>query len=103
MATVDEDRRRRGDHLRLGEIAGRARPGGSSWQSVARATGDIETDYLNGEIVRLGRMHGVPTPANELLQILAREIGLVPAGTSPVSAASILDQLAAEPAEPTHP
>lgn len=102
VATVDEDRRRRDDHLRLGEIAGRARPGGSSWQSVARATGDIETDYLNGEIVRLGRMHGVPTPANELVQILARELVSSRREPAPVSAASILDQLAAEPAE-THP
>ena len=102
VATGDEDRRRRGDLLRLGEIAGRARQGGSSWQSVARATGDIETDYLNGEIVRLGRMHGVPTPANQLVQILARE--LVSSGREParVSAPSILDQLAAEPAQ-AHP
>jgi 2-dehydropantoate 2-reductase len=93
VATVDEDRRRRDDHLHLGQIAGRVRPGGSSWQSVARATGDIETDYLNGEIVRLGRMHGVPTPANELLQMLAREIVSSGRGPGAVSAASILDQL----------
>lgn len=98
VATGDEDRRRRGDHLRLGEIAGRPRPGGSSWQSVARATGDIETDYLNGEIVRLGRMHGVPTPANELLQILAREIVSSGRELATVSAASILDQLGSGPA-----
>jgi 2-dehydropantoate 2-reductase len=102
VATADEDRRRRGDHLRLGEIAGRTRPGGSSWQSVARATGDIETDYLNGEIVRLGRMHGVPTPANELLQILVREIVSSGRGPARVSAASILDQLGTGPAG-THP
>jgi 2-dehydropantoate 2-reductase len=98
VATADEDRRRRGDHLRLGEIAGRNRPGGSSWQSVARVTGDIETDYLNGEIVRLGRMYGVPTPANELLQILAREIVSSGRGPATVSAAPILDQLGTGPA-----
>ena len=39
-------------------------PGGSSTQSLARGTGSIETDYLNGEIVLLGRLHGVPVPAN---------------------------------------
>lgn len=44
------------------------RPGGSSWQSLERGAGTIETDYLNGEIVLLGRLHGVPTPVNELLQ-----------------------------------
>ena len=40
------------------------RTGGSSTQSLARGTGSIETDWLNGEIVLLGRLHGVPTPAN---------------------------------------
>jgi 2-dehydropantoate 2-reductase len=33
-----------------------------------RGTGSIEADYLNGEIVLLGRIHGVPTPVNRLLQ-----------------------------------
>jgi 2-dehydropantoate 2-reductase len=47
------------------------RAGGSSWQSLSRGTGTIEADYLNGEIVLLGRLHGVPTPLNELLQRLA--------------------------------
>lgn len=45
--------------------------GGSSWQSLARGTGTIEADFLNGEIVLLGRLYGVPTPVNELLQRLA--------------------------------
>lgn len=45
--------------------------GGSSWQSLTRGTGTIEADCLNGEIVLLGRMYGVPTPLNELLQRLA--------------------------------
>src|SRR2546428_370157 len=34
----------------------------------------IETDYLNGEIVLLGRLHGVPTPVNEALQRLANRM-----------------------------
>ena len=94
-ATVEEDRTRRGDLLQLGEIAGHTRPGGSSWQSLRRGTGDIETDYLNGEIVLLGRTHGVPTPANELMQRLARELASnrVNPGTTPT--ASILEQLKA--------
>jgi 2-dehydropantoate 2-reductase len=69
----DEDRARRGDRMTLGEIPGRVRGGGSSWQSLQRGTGNIEADYLNGEIVLLGRMHGVPTPVNELLQRRARQ------------------------------
>ncbi len=52
-------------------VAGRARGGGSSWQSLARASGVIETDLLNGEVVLLGRLHGVPTPVNELLRRLS--------------------------------
>lgn len=57
--------------LRLQPVSGRPRGGGSSWQSLARGTGSIETDYLNGEIVLLGRLHGVPTPVNQTLQRLA--------------------------------
>jgi 2-dehydropantoate 2-reductase len=44
---------------------------GSSWQSLQRGLGSIEADFLNGEIVRLGRLHGVPTPYNEVLQEVA--------------------------------
>jgi 2-dehydropantoate 2-reductase len=67
----EEDVARRGDHLRMKPIEGVRREGGSSWQSLARGQGTIEADFLNGEIVLLGRLHGVPTPANELFQRLA--------------------------------
>ncbi|MFG1604870.1 ketopantoate reductase family protein [Actinoplanes sp. NPDC049265] len=53
--------------LRHAEIPGSPRGGSSTWQSLARA-GDPETDYLNGEIVLLARLHGVPAPANTALQ-----------------------------------
>jgi len=72
-ASPDEDLARRGDRLRMRPIDGERRPGGSSWQSLHRGSGSIETDYLNGEIVLLGRCHGVPTPVNALLQRLARD------------------------------
>ncbi len=64
MTTPAEERERRGDLVEHGEIAGVPRPGGSSWQSLAKGSGTIEADYLNGEIVLLGRLHGVPTPVN---------------------------------------
>jgi 2-dehydropantoate 2-reductase len=54
--------------IRLQPVGGRQRQGGSSWQSLARGTGSIEADYLNGEIALLGRQYGVPTPVNEALQ-----------------------------------
>ena len=63
----------RGDHVRIEAVNGAARPGGSSWQSLTRGTGTIEADFLNGEIVLLGREHGVPTPVNEALQRLANQ------------------------------
>jgi 2-dehydropantoate 2-reductase len=47
-----------------GTISGRSRMGSSTMQSVVRGTGSLETDYLNGEIVFLGRLHNIPTPAN---------------------------------------
>ena len=71
FASREEDRARRGTLMRLGPIRGRERAGGSSWQSLARGAGTIEADYLNGEIVLLGRLHGFPTPVNEALQRLA--------------------------------
>jgi 2-dehydropantoate 2-reductase len=70
-ASEPELRGRSRGALTLGTIDGRPRPGDSSWQSLARATGSIETDYLNGEIVLLGRVHDVPTPLNARLQELA--------------------------------
>ncbi|MFE5186256.1 ketopantoate reductase family protein [Streptomyces sp. NPDC056628] len=69
--TPEEQRAARGDKVTLVPLDGVPRVGGSSWQSLARGTGTIESDYLNGEIVLLGRLHGVPTPLNELLQHLA--------------------------------
>jgi len=101
-ATAEEDRTRRADLLQLGEIAGQTRLGGSSWQSLRRATGDIETDYLNGEIVLLGRKHGIATPANDLLQRLARELAVTRDAPGATPAATILERLerARKPARP---
>jgi 2-dehydropantoate 2-reductase len=72
-ASAEEDRDRRGDILRVSPVRGHERPGGSSWQSLRRGTGAIESDYLNGEIVLLGRLHGVPTPLNERVRRLANQ------------------------------
>ena len=38
--------------------------GGSTWQSLTRGTGNVETDYLNGELVRIARQHGLEAPIN---------------------------------------
>jgi 2-dehydropantoate 2-reductase len=68
----EEDAARRGSFMKMSPIAGQRRGGGSTWQSLARGVTSVETDYLNGEIVLLGRLHGVPTPANEAMQRLMR-------------------------------
>ncbi|MCE0535592.1 NAD(P)-binding domain-containing protein [Kineosporia rhizophila] len=56
-------------HLVVEEVPGHVGGNLSTWQSFARGSSS-EVDHLNGEIVRLGRLHGVPTPANERLQRL---------------------------------
>jgi 2-dehydropantoate 2-reductase len=71
---------------RMGEIDGKPRGGGSGVQSLSRGAGSIETDYINGEITLLGRLHDVPTPANQAVQTTAREIarrGLAPGSIPP--------------------
>ena len=71
VASAEEDRDRRADHLALAPTPSGGWQGGSSWQSLARGAGSIEVEFLNGEIVLLGALHGVPTPVNALLQRLA--------------------------------
>lgn len=73
FVSEEEDAERRGDLLQMRRINGERRVGSSGRQSLARGTGHIETDFLNGEVVLLGRLHGVPTPVNALLQRLAAE------------------------------
>ena len=95
-ATVDEVEQRHQGVYRYEDVPGHPRGGGSSWQSVVRGTGNIETDYLNGEIVLLGRLHGVPTPANRVCQRLAWRIlreGLEPGA---FEAADVLAWIEAE-------
>jgi 2-dehydropantoate 2-reductase len=86
----ESDPLRREKTLEFRPIDGRTRGGGSTWQSLERGATSIETDYLNGEIVLLGRLHGIPTPVNEMLQQLSREAVLK--GQSPATLS--LDTLA---------
>jgi 2-dehydropantoate 2-reductase len=66
LVTREQDAERRGTLLSPGAIG--ARGGGSTWQSLERGTGSVESDYLNGEIGLIGRLCGVPTPANDLVR-----------------------------------
>ncbi|WLP88449.1 2-dehydropantoate 2-reductase N-terminal domain-containing protein [Gordonia sp. NB41Y] len=60
------------DVLEGGVVSGHPRLGNSTLQSFVRGA-PLETDYLNGEIVLLGRLHGIPTPLSEGLQILTAQ------------------------------
>ncbi len=71
VASSEEDRERRDGFLQISPTSSGEWQGGSSWQSLARQAGSIEAEYLNGEIVLLGGLHGIPTPVNALLQRLA--------------------------------
>lgn len=93
LVTAEEDQERRGDLLRTRPVAGRERGGGSSWQSLHRRQGSIESDYLNGEIVLLARGLGLPAPANELLQTTAARLAREGAAAGSVSAAELLAAL----------
>lgn len=68
----EEEVAERGDLIRVLPVAGQRRAGGSTWQSLARGTGSVEVDYLNGEVVLLGREHGVATPVNLAVQLAVR-------------------------------
>ena len=53
----------------------------SSWQSLKRGAGSIETEQLNGDIVYLGRLVGIETPYNQLVTDLAAR--MVSEGSQP--------------------
>ncbi|MEZ5559235.1 MAG: 2-dehydropantoate 2-reductase N-terminal domain-containing protein [Pseudomonadales bacterium] len=98
-AAAEEVRARNAPGYRVVDLPGRPRGGGSSWQSIARGTGNVEADYLNGEIVLLGRLHGVPTPANRACQALAWRMvrESLPVGHFPVAEVqALIDRFARE-------
>lgn len=75
----------RRQQMKSGDVPGRPRTGSSTSQSLARGAGTIETDYLNGEIVLLGRIHGVATPANAYATRLAARLARDKAAQGSVS------------------
>ncbi|MGQ0805359.1 MAG: ketopantoate reductase family protein [Actinomycetota bacterium] len=92
-ASDEEDAERRGELMRMRPIDGQRHLGGSSWQSLARGSGSVEADYLNGEIVLLGRLHGVPTPVNALAQRVANRMARERAAPGSVTAADLEAEL----------
>ncbi len=46
----------------------------STWQSLARHQGSVETEFLNGEIVRVAKKLGLQAPINEKLTQISQEM-----------------------------
>ena len=46
----------------------------STWQSLARHQGSVETEFLNGEIVRVAKQSGLQATINEKLVSLSQEM-----------------------------
>ena len=58
--------------VRLAEVDGRRREGGSTWQSRARGR-PLESEWIEGALARLAAEHGVPAPVNAALAAAARD------------------------------
>ncbi len=70
-----------------------AGPSNSTWQSLSRNTGNVETDFLNGEIVRLAHRQGISAPLNAALARAAREAVRNGSGPGRYSAAQLAELL----------
>jgi len=92
-ASEDQDRQRRNGVMEVRPIGGRTRGGGSTWQSVVRGATTTEVDWLNGEIVLLGRLHGVDTPVNSMLCEVTREGVAAGAGPRSITATTLIERV----------
>jgi len=90
VVSDEDDLDRRGDLLQ-GRV--RADSWGSSWQSLHRGTGNVEADWLNGEVCLLGRLHDVPTPANALVQRVSNDLARAGGRPRSLDAAAALAEL----------
>ena len=98
--TAKEVVSRLGSNYEMGAVEGSSRQGGSSWQGLVRGTGSIESDYLNGEIVLLGRLHGFETPLNSAVQELSQEAARSRRPPGETSVADIIERAKAASVRP---
>lgn len=71
-ASDDDEGSARQAGFTMRPVPGVSDPGGSTWQSLTRGTGNVETDFLNGEIVCIAHRIGQTAPVNETVAHLAR-------------------------------
>ncbi len=65
----------------------------STWQSLAREQGTVETEFLNGEVIRLARKLGRQAPINEMLLRISQEMAAnneLPGKYTPAQLSSLL-------------
>ena len=67
--------------------------GGSTWQSLTRGTGNVETDYLNGEIALVAHRTGQSAPVNARLAVLARQAAATGRRPGAMSADELAERL----------
>jgi 2-dehydropantoate 2-reductase len=79
-----------------------AGPSNSTWQSLSRNTGNVETDFLNGEIVRLAHRHGITAPLNAALARAAREAARKGVGPGRYSGAELAELLGVDTVTAAH-
>ncbi len=75
-------------------VKGQPHDASSTLQSVMRGQSTTEVDYLNGEIVLLGRIHGVSTPVNAVIRRLAAEFAR--AGHAPIPVQDVFAEIERE-------
>lgn len=76
-------------------VGGHRHQGSSTWQSLAKGSTSTEVDYLNGEVVLLGRLHGVATPVNALLQQVLSDVARRGEGARQLTLDDLLTRLRA--------
>ena len=64
----------------------------SMWDDLQRGR-QTEVDYLNGEILRLGERHGVPTPVNRRIVALIKEAERAGRGSPGLSPAALREAI----------
>ncbi|MFB1295653.1 ketopantoate reductase family protein [Mycobacterium sp. pW049] len=65
----------------------------STWQSLARNSGSVETDFLNGEIARIAHRYGGTAPLNATLARLARHAARSGGGPGGFTEAELAERL----------
>lgn len=90
---VGGDDPRRMALMKQAEIPGVAKMGSSTAQSLLRGAGSVETDFLNGEIALLGRLHGVATPVNAHMAALGARLAREGARPGDTTVEAVLDDL----------